>query len=553
LNVSAAIDKHLGAERDVLSETVKVSTFDSAQQGGGGWTRGTVQETAPVTDEAKKWQGWHTSLKPAFEPVVVARKPLVGTVAANVLEYGTGAMNIDGCRVATTDNLNGGAYAKMGNRKESASLHGGSGMNVPGKTTGKEFEQPAGRWPTNALFDEHMAAELDAQTGHLKAGGDVRDAGPRNNHVFGRDDTDRGSWNSYGDSGGASRFFPVFRYESKAPRSERPSVDGVQHATVKPLELMRWLVRLVCPKVSVVVCCECGKDMRGVRRNVSAEILRAARLRHSVQTKKGGESTQASSEALSHVREDSHRQNEEILRYKVSGTSATEATSMPYLSRDVPRSQENVLQAMRQSSDDVGAQEMRGVQEGFSAPLVAEPVLQQKVRGSDDRLGEAARPDGDISGICDDLRTRASDGDQARLFVSTPEGGGRDSGSDAGALRGSASSQRNQVGQQARESESPYQSGSRQNSEAPSQANRVPSLRGKDQGLRTCASCGGALVHIEVEGIVLDPFAGSGTTGEAAIHEHKKAILIELEASHLPLIVSRLSKPMELGFDFEEL
>ncbi|QAY10994.1 DNA methylase [Mycobacterium phage Pollywog] len=197
----------------------------------------------------------------AFEPIVVARKPLAGTVAANVLEHGTGALNIDACRIETTDDLNGGAYAKTGNRTVSGSLSP-TGMNVPGKTVGKEFEQPSGRWPTNVVLDEAQAAELDKQSGNLPGGVTVR----RNMH--GQEQNANGIYGSrkryasedftYGDSGGASRFFPVFKYQAKAPTRERPGYvneDGakVAHNTVKPLDLMRWLVRLVTPPNGVVL------------------------------------------------------------------------------------------------------------------------------------------------------------------------------------------------------------------------------------------------------------------------------------------------------------
>ena len=129
-----------------------------------------VNAGTPVLDEAKRWQGWGTALKPAFEPCLVARKPLVGTVADNVLTYGTGAININATRVNGTD----------------------------------------GRWPPNLTIDDHVAADLDATT-----------------------------------PGGRSRFFPTFRFEVRAPTRERPKVNGVAHPTVKPLALMRWLVRLV--------------------------------------------------------------------------------------------------------------------------------------------------------------------------------------------------------------------------------------------------------------------------------------------------------------------
>lgn len=129
-----------------------------------------VNAGTPVLDEAKRWQGWGTALKPAFEPCLVARKPLVGTVADSVLTYGTGAINISATRFNGTDS----------------------------------------RWPTNLAIDEQVAADLDATT-----------------------------------PGGRSRCFPTFRFEAKAPTRERPKVNGVAHPTVKPLALMRWLVRLV--------------------------------------------------------------------------------------------------------------------------------------------------------------------------------------------------------------------------------------------------------------------------------------------------------------------
>jgi len=161
---------------------------------------------------AREWEGWGTALKPAFEPIVVARKPLTGTVAANVLEHGTGALNIDGTRVATDDDLNGGAYAASGGRGVSGSLNP-SGMNRPGATAHGEFEQPSGRWPSNVVLDESQAAELGAE----------------------------------------GRYFPTFRYEAKAPTVERPKAGEVQHPTVKPLDLMRWLVRLVTPPNGIIL------------------------------------------------------------------------------------------------------------------------------------------------------------------------------------------------------------------------------------------------------------------------------------------------------------
>ncbi|AEL98113.1 DNA methylase [Mycobacterium phage Eureka] len=225
LDVSKAIDKAAGAEREVL-ETIpdrwagKGSVFQRSLQA----PADSVNITAPATEAARQWQGWGTSLKPSFEPVVVARKPLVGTVAANVLEHGTGALNIDACRVDSEPRRIEN-YASTGPQGCMSHGHGG-GEGHAGRERTARIET-AGRWPTNVVLDEAAAGALDAGT-------------------------------LYGDSGGASRFFPVFKYQAKAPTKERPSYvneDGnkVAHSTVKPLALMRWLVKLVTPPGGVVL------------------------------------------------------------------------------------------------------------------------------------------------------------------------------------------------------------------------------------------------------------------------------------------------------------
>lgn len=258
LDVSKAIDKAEGAQREVLGEQPDR------------WTsKGTVlnfatdrpQESVPVTAgpataaAAAAWDGWGTALKPAFEPIVVARKPLSGTVAQTVLEHGTGALNIDGCRIETTEGLSGGAYADVGRRQASDSLNP-SGMNRPGATVGHEFVQPPGRWPTNVILDESQADSLDAQSG-IRSSGMMRAGTERQPRIggtiYGADTRSFVPTDTYGDTGGASRYFPVFRYEAKAGASERPRIGSVAHPTVKPLNLMRWLVRLVTPPGGTVL------------------------------------------------------------------------------------------------------------------------------------------------------------------------------------------------------------------------------------------------------------------------------------------------------------
>ncbi|MBE5417462.1 DNA-methyltransferase [Mycobacteroides abscessus] len=196
-----------------------------------------------LTENAQAWQGWGTALKPAFEPIVVARKPLSGTVAANVLEYGTGALNIDACRVGTSKSVPA-SPSNTPSRITNVGLGVGPGSRVG--TSG--FDPNIGRWPTNVVLDEQQAEALDRQSGTSTS----RVGKPRGaSSGAGWGMTATGA--EYADEGGASRFFPVFRYEAKAPTSERPNADGVQHPTVKPLDLMRWLVRLVTPVGAVVL------------------------------------------------------------------------------------------------------------------------------------------------------------------------------------------------------------------------------------------------------------------------------------------------------------
>jgi site-specific DNA-methyltransferase (adenine-specific) len=198
--------------------------------------------------------GWGTALKPAWEPIVLARKPLgEATIAANVLRWGTGALNIDGCRIETAEDLNGGAYADVGGRSESQSLHGGTGMNVAGKTVGAPYLQPSGRWPANIVHDgseEVLAAFPDlgkstggrianiSKTSAIYGGGNGLGQNLDPNEVRG----DPG----FGDTGSAARFF----YTAKAGLDDRL---GSRHPTIKPVDLMQWLCRLVTPRGGLVL------------------------------------------------------------------------------------------------------------------------------------------------------------------------------------------------------------------------------------------------------------------------------------------------------------
>ena len=237
-------DEEAAFEREVLAEG-KSRLDDGTVYGLGHSGR---RLGSAVTPDAQQWQGWGTALKPAFEPIVVGRKPLAGTVAANVLAFGTGALNIDGCRVETdTDTRRNAAGGDNG-------LNGSGTFRIRERRAEDQPER-SGRWPANVVLDESQADELDRQTGVLTSGANpTRRGSDKFRDAYGDFNGQEECTPARGaDSGGPSRFFPTFRYQAKAPASERPRVDGVAHPTVKPLALMQWLVRLVTPPGGVVL------------------------------------------------------------------------------------------------------------------------------------------------------------------------------------------------------------------------------------------------------------------------------------------------------------
>lgn len=202
--------------------------------------------TIPATNVAKQWEGWGTALKPAHEPIVMARKPIEGTVAENTLQYGVGGLNIDGTRI--------------GNEVRTTPIHS---TDIKDDTTlfglhatiqHERVETTLGRWPTNVIMDEEAGMILDKQSGERGNGwkknygatdynGKQYDSST-NQCVFGGGFTGK---NTYADTGGASRFF----YCPKANKKDREDINN--HPTVKPTDLMQYLIRLVTPKGGIVL------------------------------------------------------------------------------------------------------------------------------------------------------------------------------------------------------------------------------------------------------------------------------------------------------------
>ena len=248
-NISLQIEKQAGKRGHTAKGFVPAGDY-----GGRGLTSpDTKVQHSPLTmDGAKQWDGWGTALKPAIEPIILARKSLDGTVANNVLAHGVGGLNIDACRVGTSG---GGTHCN--NRDAAGKCLGHEGGSAWDTFHGDESAEPAGRFPANVLLDEHAAKEMDKQSGITKStGGDAtHDRAPA---YGGGWDNPGGNVGGLGDTGGASRFFPVFKYQAKAPKKERPVIvreDGtkIQHATVKPEKLMSWLVELITPPGGVVL------------------------------------------------------------------------------------------------------------------------------------------------------------------------------------------------------------------------------------------------------------------------------------------------------------
>lgn len=294
LDVSKAIDARAGAEREVVGDKLDRRGYhlhghDGGEAFGHGIASSTPETrlraaliTDPATDAARQWQGWGTALKPALEPITVARKPLSGTVADNVLAHGTGALNVDGCRIQTAEDDLAAMAGRSGAGKGRTSFH------AIGRESGTFVPNSTGRWPANLIHD----GSEEVLAGFPQAPGQQCAVGPQ----YG----DRASVNAYGDfwprplfepradTGSAARFFycakasrvdreeGLDRFESRetslkynggAGFAGRTLVDGEwvntdkgnrrrprnHHPTVKPTDLMRYLCRLVTPPGGTVL------------------------------------------------------------------------------------------------------------------------------------------------------------------------------------------------------------------------------------------------------------------------------------------------------------
>ena len=259
LDVSKAIDKAAGAEREVVGRAIRPDGTTRETVGGRESTPfvanavdGDAFITAPATPEAQQWAGWGTALKPALEPITVARKPFKGTVAANVLAHGTGGLNVDECRVEAGD-LN--ALQKNWDRVQS----GSQGIASTGlKAIDLSNRAPSGRWPANLIHDGsdevmELFPESKGQQGAISG----KEPSGKTNAVYG-EYQQRNESEPRNDAGSAARFF----YCAKTSKRERG--EGNNHPTVKPIALMRYLCRLVTPPSGTVLDPFMGSGSTGI-------------------------------------------------------------------------------------------------------------------------------------------------------------------------------------------------------------------------------------------------------------------------------------------------
>jgi len=293
-NISKAIDKVKGEKGQIIGDKLDTPGYHLSPGGGGKYGGGgglyghredarfrAAQITAPASDKAKQWDGWGTALKPAHEPILLARKPLEKgfSVAWNVLKWGTGGINIDASRIESIEMVPGGGSGRTGN------FAGKSQSNAP-LSEHRQKPHNKGRWPANIILGctcegkegsgKHVdgncpCTTLDKQSGVSRSSGGTGEASQKaapNPYIYGKykEGYKPQSLGGFGDIGGASRFYkqiPLYSeqqqkvyYCAKASKKERNrGLNGAtnNHATVKPLKLVKYLVQLITPPGGIVL------------------------------------------------------------------------------------------------------------------------------------------------------------------------------------------------------------------------------------------------------------------------------------------------------------
>lgn len=276
------ISKAIGRRKHPTLKQENVAISDAGHFHG---SSGSCEErdiTGAGSDEAARWEGWGTQLKPAYEPILVCRKPIKGTFAKNVMAHGVGGMHIDACRIAVDPKADATQMRTMNRGQRHSDQNDQEWGFSKGSGDQPQVIRQDGRWPANLAHDGSDAVlalfpESAGQQAAARTEGDKKSV-----HTFGNFGP-RVAFAPRGDFGSSARFFfcakpstkerhlgmdnpgAQFKRGSTLRLAERVGDDkrGNHHPTVKPIKLMRWLVRLVCPKGGTVLDMFCGSGTTG--------------------------------------------------------------------------------------------------------------------------------------------------------------------------------------------------------------------------------------------------------------------------------------------------
>lgn len=487
----------------------------------------------PATPEAARWTGWGTALKPAMEDWWLLRRPLSGTVAANVLAHGTGAINVDACRVEM----------RLGDRKGDGGPNAGmSGTQFFGSMqTSGDNRDGKGRWPAHLVHDGSDEVEAAfAAFGAKGASGPVR--AQHTASAFVAQAAGARDFPFHADAGSASRFFTKcepdaddlrFHYSAKAGASDRA---GSKHPTVKPQSLLRWLARLITPpEVLSLECASCILPLATPGDGATANAVSSS-----------GHSVQDVRDLLPPEGPDLG-----VLLGSMQSGQPEEAPEGVCRVRDtIPRSGAQIgqnpallLEAVRGQCGSSQASAMPAMPYGISPveerrPEILQPQMRECIRRRDATL--AGRDTGS-EGLYSDPRTRTPDGVTGGLCDATPSRHGGPSGQEPTFIRSGTPPERREGRQSHREPCTNAEGGARQDPKAGAGPDHLPPLQWQDQGFGSCPTCGGALKQVRRPGTILDPFAGSGSMATAALREGFSALLIEQDAEYCADIRRRIA------------
>lgn len=255
LNISKAIDKAKGEKGEIIGKSISGKILRSNGNNERPYQQGKdrieTDITEPSTDLAKTWNGWGTALKPAWEPIILAMKPLDGTFADNAEKHGAAGLNVDGARIGTSEDTNPNDFDDS--KRIAPKFSGKFNSGKKGEYRSRMGDIPNGRWPANLLLDEESAQMLDEQSGESKSTGGLTEKFSKK--IYGKyKSKGRANAGGLGDIGGASRFF----YIAKSNNTDRGNKDEYEmplfksklegfnnsHPTVKPIDLMEKLIHL---------------------------------------------------------------------------------------------------------------------------------------------------------------------------------------------------------------------------------------------------------------------------------------------------------------------